>query len=86
MSERDKQGPSHIVYNVRESKHKDESYWDRCGVAFEHGDKEGFNVELSAIPVNGRLTLRMPREREERDDSPRETRRESRKASRERER
>lgn len=69
----DKKRPSHVVYHVREGRKKDEAYWDRCGVAFEHGDKEGFNVELSSVPIDGRLTLRTPRERESnaRDERPR---------------
>ena len=69
MSENEKR-PSHIVYNVREGKKKDQSFWDRCGVAFEHGDRKGFNVELSSIPVDGRLTLRTPpNERPDRNEA-----------------
>lgn len=63
--------PSHLVYSVREGKHEDESYWDRCGVAFEHRDRQGFNLQLSTLPIDGRLTMRTPFERQEGDDEER---------------
>lgn len=49
--------PSFIAYIVEEGKN-DENYWTKVGVAFEHADGKGFNLNLSAIPVNGKITLR----------------------------
>lgn len=54
--------PSHLAYTVRESK-DGKSYFNRVGSAFEHKDGQGFNVELDATPVNGRLTLRTLKDR-----------------------
>lgn len=54
--------PSHLAYTVRESK-DGKSYFNRVGSAFQHKDGQGFNVELDATPVNGRLTLRTLKER-----------------------
>lgn len=34
--------------------------WTRIGVAFPHKDGKGFNVELTALPLNGKLVLREP--------------------------
>jgi hypothetical protein len=65
--------PSHIAYHVREGKERDENYWDRCGVAFEHGDRAGFNVVLSSMPVDGKLTLRELREQQGREPQNRES-------------
>ncbi|MEM7504480.1 MAG: hypothetical protein AAF417_20760 [Pseudomonadota bacterium] len=53
--------PTHIAYNVRQS--GDESYWDRIGVAWAHSDGQGFNVELSAMPVDGRIAIRTRKEK-----------------------
>jgi hypothetical protein len=52
--------PSLIAYCVRESDHSGEpkSYWTRVGVAWEHRDEEGFNLELNAVPVSGKIVLR----------------------------
>jgi hypothetical protein len=42
----------------------DEAFWTKIGAAWPHEDGRGYNVQLSAIPVSGRITLRMPKERE----------------------
>jgi hypothetical protein len=49
--------PSHIVYQVRDGA-KDQSFWDRVGSAWVHDDGKGFNVQLHALPVDGRIVLR----------------------------
>jgi len=54
--------PSHIAYQVREGQ-DDKSYFNKVGAAFEHKDGEGFNVILDSMPVDGRITLRTPKER-----------------------
>ncbi|MBL4617740.1 MAG: hypothetical protein JKY46_08585 [Robiginitomaculum sp.] len=54
--------PSHIAYTVRQG-NEGQSYFNRVGSAFEHKDKQGFNLQLDSLPVDGRITLRTPRER-----------------------
>lgn len=39
------------------------SYWTKVGVAFENRDGS-WSLELSAIPVSGRLQMREPAKRE----------------------
>jgi hypothetical protein len=34
--------------------------WTRIGVAFPHKDGTGFNVELNALPLDGRIVLFPP--------------------------
>ena len=34
--------------------------WTRIGVAFPHKDGTGFNVELNALPLDGRIVLLPP--------------------------
>ena len=52
---------------VREYKagEEDRSEWIRVGVAFPHADGKGFNLTLSALPVDGKLVLREPKPEEE---------------------
>ena len=56
--------PSHIAYHVREGQ-DGKSFFNRVGSAFPHKDGEGFNVILDAVPVDGNVTLRTPKERVE---------------------
>ena len=55
-----KQRPTHTAYSVRKytqnGEHK--SDWTRIGAAWLHGDGEGFDIVLEAVPVNGRIALR----------------------------
>lgn len=55
-------GPSHIAFQVRDGE-EGKSYFNRIGSAFPHKDGEGFNVVLDSTPVDGRVTLRTPKER-----------------------
>lgn len=55
-------GPSHIAFSVREGE-EGKAYFNRIGSAFPHKDGQGFNVMLDATPVDGRVTLRTPKER-----------------------
>lgn len=43
---------------------KARSFWTKIGVAFENRDGS-WSLELSALPVNGRLQMRDPRPRED---------------------
>ncbi|CDO60036.1 hypothetical protein BN1012_Phect1822 [Candidatus Phaeomarinobacter ectocarpi] len=54
--------PSHIAYSVRENQ-EGKAFFNRVGSAFKHKDGNGFDVALDATPVNGRITLRTPKER-----------------------
>ncbi|GJL98745.1 MAG: hypothetical protein DHS20C07_04250 [Methyloligella sp.] len=55
-------GPSHIAFQVQEGE-EGKSYFNRIGSAFPHKDGEGYNVVLNSTPVDGRVTLRTPKER-----------------------
>lgn len=63
--------PTFIVYTVTEYTVGTEkrSKWRECGAAFQHKDGEGLDVILDALPVNGRLTLRKPKEKEDAGES-----------------
>jgi hypothetical protein len=37
---------------------EEKANWIRVGVAFENRDGKGFNVQLSTLPINGKLVMR----------------------------
>jgi hypothetical protein len=43
---------------------EEKTNWIRIGVAFENKDGKGFNVQLSALPISGKLVLRLHEPRE----------------------
>jgi hypothetical protein len=48
--------PGFIAYVVREN--NGASFWDRIGAAWPHKDKEGFTLQLHALPADGRIVIR----------------------------
>jgi len=52
--------PSHGVFVVEGD--GDRAYWTKVGCAWAHNDGQGYNVQLSAIPVGGRLIIRAKKE------------------------
>jgi hypothetical protein len=50
--------PSARAYTVREGSGKGKSFWTRIGSAWLHKDGKGFNIQLDALPVDGRLVIR----------------------------
>ncbi len=57
MAQFSKSTPSHVVYQVRDRK-DEKGVWTRIGAAWPHSDGEGFNVQLSAFPIGGKLVIR----------------------------
>lgn len=55
-----KNGPSHGVFVVEGEGEK--AFWTKVGCAWLHRDGDGFNVSLSALPLNGRLVIRTRKE------------------------
>lgn len=54
--------PSHVAYQVRDRDGK-KAIWTRIGSAWAHGDGQGFSVQLDAVPLDGRISLRVLSER-----------------------
>ena len=44
---------------------EEKAIWTRVGVAFENKDGKGFNVQLAALPVSGKLVMRLHEMRED---------------------
>lgn len=54
--------PTHTAYTVRDftkSTGEVDARWLEIGVAWLHKDGKGFDVSLEAVPVNGRVVLRL---------------------------
>lgn len=56
--------PTHRAYTVIKREGKDD-YWLNIGVCFAHEDKDGFNLLLQALPLDGKIVLRTYKEDEE---------------------
>ena len=56
--------PTHIAYQVREREGQD-SIWTRIGAAWQHKDGKGFNIVIEAVPLDGRITLRVRTDKKE---------------------
>ena len=58
------QSPAYIAYQVRDRDGQN-GFWTRIGAAFAHKDGKGFNIQVDAVPLDGRITLRVPSEKKE---------------------
>jgi hypothetical protein len=47
-----------IVDEYKDKTGEEKSNWTRIGSAWPHKDGKGFNAELRALPVSGKLVLR----------------------------
>jgi len=56
--------PTHIAYQVRDGK-SGKGFWTRIGSAWPHADGNGFNIQLDAVPLDGRITLRVVSDKKE---------------------
>jgi len=57
--------PTFHAYSVRKYKKQDgaeDAMWSRIGAAFAHKDAKGYDVVLDAVPLDGRISLREPKE------------------------
>ncbi len=63
MKRTQKNRPTHSVFSVEGE--GDSAFWTKIGAAWAHEDGKGFSITLSCLPLNGRLTLREPKQDEE---------------------
>ncbi len=59
MKRNQKNQTPHAVYVVEGE--GDDAFWTKVGAAWQHQDGKGFNITLSALPLNGRLVVREPK-------------------------
>ena len=56
--------PSHVAYHVR-NREGGEGFWTRIGSAWPHADGNGFNIQIETVPLDGRITLRVPADKKD---------------------
>jgi hypothetical protein len=56
--------PSYLAYQVRDREGK-KAFWTRIGSAWPHADGKGFNIQIEAVPLDGRITLRVPSDKKD---------------------
>ena len=56
--------PSHIAYHVRDREGR-KGLWTRIGSVWTHADGSGFNIQLDAVPLDGRITIRVATEKKD---------------------
>lgn len=52
------QTPAFKVFVVEDRESNEDAFWTRIGSAWSHKDGKGYNIVLSALPVNGRIVMR----------------------------
>jgi hypothetical protein len=57
--------PAFTAYAVSKRGENQEDWWTPIGAAFPHKDGQGFNVVLQTIPLDGKIVLRPPKDKEE---------------------
>lgn len=65
--------PTHNVYTVEDRGEGEDPFWLKIGAAWPHKDGRGFNITLSALPIDNRLVLRVPAEGTEEPPPPAKT-------------
>lgn len=49
--------PTHAVYQVIGEGEK--PYWSRIGAGWQHQDGKGINLDMDALPMRGRVVIRV---------------------------
>lgn len=52
--------PTHYAYQIRDREGA-KGVWTRIGSVWPHSDGKGFNIQLTSLPIDGRITPRVPR-------------------------
>jgi hypothetical protein len=56
--------PKYVVYTIVETAGDADDFWQRVGSAWQNKD-DSINVVLNALPVNGKLHLRVPKAKDD---------------------
>jgi len=54
------QQPAYRAYTVIKREGADD-FWLAIGAAFMHQDGDGYNIVLQALPIDGKIVLRLPK-------------------------
>ena len=57
--------PTLIAHSVKERGEGQKAIWTRIGAAWPHESGKGFTIQLSALPIDGRIVLTEPKKPED---------------------
>ena len=57
--------PDYEVFTVKDLGDDKKSIWTKVGAGWTHNDGEGINIQLDAIPVDGKLSIRKWKDKKE---------------------
>ena len=60
--------PTHIAYTVKETPNG--KFWTPIGAVFAHGKGDGFTVQVSAFPLDGKIVCLPPKQKPEGQKDP----------------
>jgi hypothetical protein len=60
-----KHEPAFTAYTVSKRGDYKDDWWTPIGAAFEHSDQKGYNIVLQTIPLDGKIILRPPKDKDE---------------------
>lgn len=63
------QQPAYRAYTVVKREGQDD-FWLAIGAAFMHQDGDGYNVVLQALPIDGKIVLRLPKDETTAEQTP----------------
>lgn len=66
------QQPTYHAWTVVKRENKEDFRVGPIGAAFMHQDGDGCNIVLQALPIDGKIVLRLPKERDDRPDATRD--------------
>jgi hypothetical protein len=56
------QQPRYRAYTVIKRGEGQDDFWLAIGAAFPHQDGDGYNIVLQALPIDGKIVLRPPKD------------------------
>ncbi len=54
--------PAYIAYTVKDRQKGQQAVWTRIGAAWTHQKGKGLNLQLEAMPLDGRVVLIEPKD------------------------
>ena len=60
--------PTFHAFSVRRYKKpngNEDSFWTKIGAVFAHKDGKGYDIVLECLPLDGRISIREPKDKEQ---------------------
>lgn len=64
------QQPTYRAFTVIKRGEGKDDFWLAIGAAFQHEDGDGYNIVLQALPIDGKIVLRLPKDEQTTNSGP----------------